>query len=38
MNLQLKKFDPAGMADDSVCIFVGKRRTGKSLPVLTNNL
>jgi len=30
MNLQLKKFDPSTMADDSVCIFVGKRRTGKS--------
>jgi hypothetical protein len=30
MNLQLKKFNPEGMADDKVCVFVGKRGTGKS--------
>ena len=30
MNLQLKKFNPANMADDKVCVFVGKRGTGKS--------
>jgi hypothetical protein len=30
MNLQLKKFDPSKMADDKVCVFIGKRGTGKS--------
>jgi hypothetical protein len=30
MNLQLKKFNPHGMADDKVCVFIGKRGTGKS--------
>lgn len=30
MNLQLKKFNPASMADDKVCVFIGKRGTGKS--------
>ena len=30
MNLQLKKFNPATMADDKVCVFIGKRGTGKS--------
>ena len=30
MNLQLKKFNPAKMADDKVCVFIGKRGTGKS--------
>lgn len=30
MNVQLKKFDPTGMADDKVCVFIGKRGTGKS--------
>jgi hypothetical protein len=30
MNVQLRKFNPEGMADDKVCVFVGKRGTGKS--------
>ncbi len=30
MNIQLKKFDPTKMADDKVCVFIGKRGTGKS--------
>ena len=30
MNVQLKKFNPASMADDKVCVFIGKRGTGKS--------
>lgn len=30
MTLQLKKFDPAKMADDKTCVFIGKRGTGKS--------
>ena len=30
MTLQLKKFDPSRMADDKVCVFIGKRGTGKS--------
>ena len=30
MNLQLKKFNPATMSDDRVCVFIGKRNTGKS--------
>ena len=30
MNIQLKKFNPASMADDKVCVFIGKRGTGKS--------
>jgi hypothetical protein len=30
MNLQLKKFKPERIADDKVCVFVGKRGTGKS--------
>ena len=30
MNLQLKKFKPEGMTDDRVCVFIGKRNTGKS--------
>lgn len=30
MNIQLKKFNPATMADDKVCVFIGKRNTGKS--------
>ena len=30
MNIQLKKFNPANMADDKVCVFIGKRGTGKS--------
>ena len=30
MNLQLKKFKPETMGDDRVCVFIGKRNTGKS--------
>ena len=30
MNLQLKKFKPERMPDDKVCVFIGKRGTGKS--------
>jgi len=30
MNLQLRKFRPESMADDKVCVFIGKRNTGKS--------
>lgn len=30
MNLQLKKFNPMSMGDDKVCVFIGKRGTGKS--------
>ena len=30
LYLQLKKFNPKTMADDKVCVFVGKRNTGKS--------
>jgi len=30
MNIQLKKFNPSRMADDKVCVFVGRRNTGKS--------
>jgi hypothetical protein len=30
MNIQLKKFNPASMGDDKVCVFIGKRGTGKS--------
>src|SRR6056300_464836 len=30
MNLQLRKFKPESMADDKVCVFIGKRNTGKS--------
>jgi len=30
LNLQLRKFDPTTIKDDKVCIFVGKRGTGKS--------
>jgi len=30
MNVQLKKFNPASMGDDKVCVFIGKRGTGKS--------
>jgi hypothetical protein len=30
MNIQLKKFNPATIADDKVCVFIGKRGTGKS--------
>ena len=31
MNLQLRKFKPEAMTDDRVCVFVGKRNTGKSI-------
>jgi hypothetical protein len=30
MNIQLRKFNPENMADDKVCVFIGKRNTGKS--------
>ena len=30
LNLQLKKFNPQKMADDKICVFIGKRNTGKS--------
>ena len=30
MTLQLKKFDPSTMGDDKICVFIGKRGTGKS--------
>lgn len=30
MNIQLKKFDPTRIADDKVCVVIGKRGTGKS--------
>jgi hypothetical protein len=30
MNLQLRKFRPETMSSDRVCIFIGKRNTGKS--------
>jgi hypothetical protein len=30
MKLELKKFDPAKIASDSVVVFIGKRNTGKS--------
>lgn len=30
MNLQLKRFDPSKIASDKVCLFIGKRGTGKS--------
>tara|TARA_R110002074_G_scaffold62721_1_gene150739 strand:+ start:4973 stop:5770 length:798 start_codon:yes stop_codon:yes gene_type:complete len=30
MNIQLKKFAPENMPDDKVCVFIGKRGTGKS--------
>ncbi len=33
MTLQLRKFRPETMADDKVCIFIGRRGTGKSLLV-----
>jgi len=30
MNIQLRKFNPASMKDDKVCVVIGKRNTGKS--------
>lgn len=32
-TLSLKKFNPATMTDDKVCVFIGKRNTGKSVLV-----
>jgi hypothetical protein len=32
-KLQLRKFNPANMADDKICVFIGKRNTGKSVLV-----
>jgi hypothetical protein len=29
MNLSLRKFKPENMPDDKVCVFIGKRGTGK---------
>ena len=29
MNLELKKFDIASISSDKVCVFIGKRETGK---------
>jgi hypothetical protein len=33
MNLELKKFDISGITPDKVCVFIGKRETGKSFLV-----
>ena len=33
MNLELKKFDLANIKKDKVCVFIGKRETGKSFLV-----
>ncbi len=30
MNIQLRRFNPASMKDDKVCVLIGKRNTGKS--------
>ena len=30
MKLELKKFDPTKIKNDSVVVFIGKRNTGKS--------
>ncbi len=30
MNLQIKKFDPKTIGDNRVCVFIGKRGTGKT--------
>lgn len=30
MNIQLKRFDPSRIANDKVCVVIGKRGTGKS--------
>ena len=30
MNIQLRKFNPEKMEDDRICVFIGKRNTGKS--------
>ena len=31
MNVQLKKFNPKTIADNRVCVFIGKRNTGKTV-------
>ena len=33
MNIQLKKFDPKSIADNRVCVFIGKRNVGKTVLV-----
>ena len=33
MNLQLRKFDITQIKSDKVCVFIGKRETGKSFLV-----
>ncbi len=33
MNLELKKFDISSISSDKVCVFIGKRETGKSFLV-----
>ena len=33
MNLELKKFDISTIGADKVCVFIGKRETGKSFLV-----
>ena len=33
MNLELKKFDITSISSDKVCVFIGKRETGKSFLV-----
>ena len=30
MNLELRKFDISSIGPDKVCVFIGKRETGKS--------
>jgi hypothetical protein len=30
LNIQLRKFNPASIKDDKICIFIGRRGTGKS--------
>ena len=31
MKLELKKFDPTKIKNDSVVVFIGKRNTGKAI-------
>ena len=33
MNLEIKKFDITSIKKDKVCVFIGKRETGKSFLV-----
>ena len=33
MNLEIKKFDITTIKKDKVCVFIGKRETGKSFLV-----